>query len=169
MPAFETLYGPRRGTAASAATDAVLTIAPPSGHAHSPDRLGENEPGSPQVDGHQAVPEVDRDLVQLRVGHRDAGVVVNRAKRAALGRRGEELLDVLLAAHVGTDEPGACADLGRRRPPRLLVDVREHDEPALLRERTGGRAADAGRGTRHNGDAPLGIVSQHALAVRVIK
>ena len=138
------------------------------GHVHDARLLGTGLQHGGDLVAHavQDAVEVDADDlvpgVQLGLSHRcrraaDARVV-HGVVQLAVGVHGEpdEVLIVLTAGHVRHESDRGAAgvrDLLDDLLRVLLVDVRHHDLRALDGQLVGDRGADAGTGSRHEGDA----------------
>ena len=112
--------------------------------------LGDEMPGgdlvgqeyAARVDGEIEVPILVRQFERALHG-RDAGVGdADIAAAELLERFAERALDRRALAHVDLNRDRACANLQRRSPGRLAIDIGDRHSHAALRERRGDGAAD---------------------------
>ena len=102
-----------------------------------------------RVNGEIEVPilvrQFERALHRRHAGVRDADI----ATAEMLKRCGERALDRGALAHIDLDGDRVSADLLRRSPGRLAVDVSDGDLHAASRQRGGDGAANALRAARY--------------------
>jgi hypothetical protein len=120
---------------------------------HAPRRGLEDEEDRPQVDVHQPVPVLFRQLEQ-RLGLDDPGVVEEDVEPApALVGGVHHALDVGPARHVALD--GDLPELAGEAPGGKPVEIREHQARALSRQPPRARGADPAGGPRDESDPPV--------------